>query len=109
MASIWPRRDWAGIAKIVDRSGRVVRVLGESGTDFNFSDVAFSSDGRLVATAEWSGSADRVRVWDWARGEVLLTIDAEGPFAAGGLRSHRSEGRVVRFGRTRGDVGRGQR
>jgi WD40 repeat protein len=71
--------DWAGIAKIVDRSGRVIRVL--RGPDYNFSDVAFSSDGRLVATAEWAGSADRVRVWDWTRGEVLLTIAAEGPLA----------------------------
>ena len=43
--------DWEGVAKIVDRSGRVIRVLGERG-GFNFSDVAFSSDGRLVATAE---------------------------------------------------------
>ena len=49
--------------------------------DFNFSDVAFSSDGRLVATAEWSGSVERVRVWDWARGDAVLTIDAEGPWA----------------------------
>jgi WD40 repeat protein/DNA-binding SARP family transcriptional activator len=73
--------DWEGIAKIVDRSGRVVRALGRPEDNFNFSDVAFSSDGRLVATAEWAGSADRVRVWDWRRAEVLLTIDAEGPLA----------------------------
>ena len=72
--------DWEGTAKIVDRSGRVIRVLSGP-DDYNFSDVAFSPDGHLVATAEWSGSADRVRVWDWRRGEVLLTIDAEGPFA----------------------------
>src|SRR5439155_12113798 len=67
--------DWAGLAKIVDRSGRVLRVL-TGPDDYNFSDVAFSSDGLLVATAEWKGSADRVRVWDWRRGEVLLTVDA---------------------------------
>jgi WD40 repeat protein len=72
--------DWAGIAKIVDRSGGVVQVLSDP-DGYNFSDVAFSSDGRLVATAEWSGSDDRVRVWDWRRGQVLLTVDAEGPFA----------------------------
>jgi WD40 repeat protein len=72
--------DWAGLAKIVDRSGRVLRVL--TGPDeYNFSDVAFSSDDHLVATAEWRGTADRVRVWDWRRSEVLLTVDAEGPFA----------------------------
>jgi WD40 repeat protein len=72
--------DWEGVTKIVDRSGRVVRVLG-GGEGFNFSDVAFSSNGRLLATAEWAGSADRVRVWEWERGEVVLTIDAEGPWA----------------------------
>ncbi|HEX2030483.1 MAG TPA: BTAD domain-containing putative transcriptional regulator [Actinomycetota bacterium] len=71
---------WDGAAKIVDRSGRVIRVLGGWG-DFNFSDIAFSSDGRLVATAEWAGSAERVRVWEWARGEAILTIHAEGPWA----------------------------
>jgi WD40 repeat protein len=71
--------DWAGVAKIVDRSGRVVRELGRW-DEFNFSDVAFSSDGRLLATAEWAGSVERVRVWDWARGDVLRTIDAEGPW-----------------------------
>jgi WD40 repeat protein/serine/threonine protein kinase/DNA-binding SARP family transcriptional activator len=71
--------DWQGTTKIVDRSGRVIRVLSEG--DHNFSDVAFSSDGRLVATAAFNGSADRVRVWEWARGQVLLTIDAEGPYA----------------------------
>jgi WD40 repeat protein len=72
--------DWAGVTKIVDRSGRVTRVLSGP-DDYNFSDVAFSSDGHLVATAEWNGSADRVRVWEWARGEVVLTIEAEGPYA----------------------------
>jgi WD40 repeat protein len=69
---------WDGTAKIVDRSGRVIRVLGEQ--DFNLSDVAFSSDDQLVATAEFDGSQDRVRVWNWARGDVVLTIDAEGPW-----------------------------
>jgi WD40 repeat protein len=73
--------DWEGVTKIVDRSGRVVRELGKW-DEFNFSDVAFSSDGRLLATAEWAraGSVERVRVWDWARRDVLLTIDAEGPW-----------------------------
>jgi len=72
--------DWVGRAKIVDRSGRVVRVLSGP-DDYNFSDVALSPDGHLVATAEWRGSADRVRVWDWKRDEVLFTIPAEGPYA----------------------------
>jgi WD40 repeat protein len=71
--------DWGGVTKIVDRSGRVVRVLGAPEDGFNFSDVDFSSDGRLVATAEFdSRGRERVRVWDWARRDVLLTIDAEG-------------------------------
>jgi WD40 repeat protein/DNA-binding SARP family transcriptional activator len=70
---------WRGTAKIVDRSGRMIRVLGAPQENFDFSDVAFSSDGRLVATAEF-GSRDRVRVWDWAQGEVVLTIAAEGPW-----------------------------
>jgi WD40 repeat protein len=73
--------DWEGVAKIVDRSGRVIRVLGGQ-EDFNFSDVAFSSDGHLVATAEFNNrGGERVRIWDWARRDVLLTIDAEGPWA----------------------------
>ncbi|MFL5799047.1 MAG: protein kinase domain-containing protein [Actinomycetota bacterium] len=71
--------DWAGIAKVIDRSGGVPRVLSDP-DDFNFSDVAFNSDGRLVATAEWSGSEYRVRVWDWRRGEVVSEIQAEGPY-----------------------------
>jgi WD40 repeat protein/DNA-binding SARP family transcriptional activator/tRNA A-37 threonylcarbamoyl transferase component Bud32 len=74
--------DWEGTAKIVDRSGRVIRVLGGPQDDFNFSDIAFSSDGQLVATAEFNNQGgERVRIWDWARRDVLLTIDAEGPSA----------------------------
>jgi WD40 repeat protein/DNA-binding SARP family transcriptional activator len=70
--------DWAGMANIIDRSGRVVGVLhAQRG---NLSDVAFSSDGHLLALAEF-GAGDRVRIWDWAEGEVILTIDAEGPWA----------------------------
>jgi WD40 repeat protein/DNA-binding SARP family transcriptional activator len=73
--------DWEGVAKIVDRSGQVIRVLGGQ-ENFNFSDVAFSSDGHLVATAEFNNrGGERVRIWDWARRDVLLTIDAEGPWA----------------------------
>src|SRR5262249_12790677 len=65
------------VAKIVDRSGRVIQVLQSEG--FNYSDVAFSPDGRKLATAEWSGSVHRVRIWDWRRGRILPTIGAEGP------------------------------
>jgi WD40 repeat protein len=69
---------WDGTAKIVDRAGRVVQVLGE-GTPV--SDVAFSFDGRLVATAEFTlaGGGESVRIWDWARRELVLTIDADTP------------------------------
>ncbi len=71
-----------GTAKIVDRSGRVIQVLGErSGYgEFNFSDVAFSFDGRLVATAqELYAERFRVMIWDWARGKRILTIGADSP------------------------------
>jgi WD40 repeat protein len=72
--------DWEGVAKIVDRSGRVIRELGRW-EEFNFSDVAFSSDGRLVATAEFNNrGGERIRIWDWARGDAILTLDAEGPW-----------------------------
>ena len=71
--------DWQGTVKIVERSGRVIRVLSDP--DFDASDVAFSSDGRLVATAEFDNQGrERVRIWDWARRDVLRTIDAEGPW-----------------------------
>jgi WD40 repeat protein len=69
---------WSETAKIVDRSGRVIRVL--DGQGFNLSDVAFSPDGQLVAMAEFDGSQARVRVRDWAQGEVVLMVDAEGPW-----------------------------
>jgi WD40 repeat protein/DNA-binding SARP family transcriptional activator len=73
---------WDGTAKIVDRSGRVIQVLGEpSDGQFNFSDVAFSFDGRLVATAQAIyARRERVMIWDWARGELVLTIDADSDF-----------------------------
>ena len=74
---------WDGTAKIVDRSGRVIQVLGEFNGDphpgdFVPYDVAFSSDGYLVATAESNLGEARVRIWDWARGEVVRTIGAGG-------------------------------
>ena len=75
---------WDGTAKIIDRSGQVIRVLGgpdPDGGDFALSDVAFSSDDHLVATAEFDNNTgvQRVRIWEWARREVVLTIDSEGP------------------------------
>lgn len=35
----------------------------------------------MIATAEFNGSADRVRVWEWEQGDAVLTIEAEGPWA----------------------------
>jgi WD40 repeat protein len=73
-----------GTAKIIDRSGREIQVLGKSPVpnrgQLVFSDVAFSFDGRLVATAEnvW-GQDQRVRIWDWVRGKLVFTIDADSP------------------------------
>ncbi|HJS26845.1 MAG TPA: WD40 repeat domain-containing protein [Actinomycetota bacterium] len=77
---------WDGTTKIVDSSGDVIQVLGEAPDpnegQSNFSDVAFSFDGRLVATAQalfW-GREEHVMIWDWARGELLDTIEADSPF-----------------------------
>jgi WD40 repeat protein len=87
---------WEGTAKIVDRSGRVIRVLRERGVArpprparFPLSAAWFSPDGRLVATAAFSDSEpDHVTIWDWKRNEVIRTFeDAHGlAFDPSGLR-----------------------
>jgi WD40 repeat protein/class 3 adenylate cyclase len=69
-----------GVARIVDRSGREVAVLRED-PGLGIIDVQFSPDGRLLATASlWTGRPDptgqRVRIWDWRRGEVVRAIPA---------------------------------
>jgi WD40 repeat protein/DNA-binding SARP family transcriptional activator/class 3 adenylate cyclase len=82
---------WDGTAKIIDRSGRVIRVLIERGgvarpprrpARFPLSAAWFSPDGRLVATAPFSyagSEPDHVTIWDWKSGEVLRTFeDAHG-------------------------------
>jgi WD40 repeat protein/DNA-binding SARP family transcriptional activator/class 3 adenylate cyclase len=63
-----------GTAKIVDRTGRVVRVLGE-GSGSSLSEARFSPDGRLVATAAFGGAG--VTIWDWERGEAVRTITSD--------------------------------
>ena len=64
---------WDGTAKIVDRSGGVIRVLREGG--FVLTAARFSSDGRLVAVAAVDDvGPDHVRIWDWERGKVVRTI-----------------------------------
>jgi WD40 repeat protein len=88
---------WDGTAKIIDRSGRVLRVLREGrikivdppgpafrvlrwrARDFSISDVAFSPDGGLVATAAFQHDTGegRVRIWDWERGEAVRTITSD--------------------------------
>jgi WD40 repeat protein/DNA-binding SARP family transcriptional activator/class 3 adenylate cyclase len=65
--------DWGGTARVVDRVGRVVRVL----RDPYILGARFSPDGLLVATLAVSENSARPRVtiWDWARGEVVRTIE----------------------------------
>jgi WD40 repeat protein len=69
---------WGGTTKIIDRSGHVIRVLQEEMTVSNdVSDARFSPDGVLVATAAATEQGTRhVRIWDWERGEVVRTIEA---------------------------------
>jgi dipeptidyl aminopeptidase/acylaminoacyl peptidase len=78
---------WDGTAKIVDRAGRVIRVLREDG--FALAGARFSPDGHLVATTAFIESAEaHVTIWDWERGEVVRTFrDAYGvAFDPTGLR-----------------------
>lgn len=67
---------WGGTAKIIDRSGRVIRVLQEKGL-VNARDARFSPDGVLVATAasQELGSS-HVTIWDWERNKPVRTISA---------------------------------
>ena len=80
---------WDGTAKIVDRSGRVIRVLREE-DGFDLRGARFSPDGRLVATYAFNDEAAeaRVTIWDWERDEVVRTFeDAYGvAFDPSGLR-----------------------
>jgi WD40 repeat protein/DNA-binding SARP family transcriptional activator/class 3 adenylate cyclase len=72
-----------GTSKIVDREGRVVRVLIDpdpfdprTGEGNFIGRARFSPDGSLVATAPWTmqPGGELVRIWDWRRGTVLRTI-----------------------------------
>jgi len=65
---------WDDTAKIVDRSGAVLRVLRERG--FNLFGARFSPDGRLVATEAQSAESGRSRVtiWNWEGKEVVRRI-----------------------------------
>jgi WD40 repeat protein/DNA-binding SARP family transcriptional activator len=63
-----------GTAKIVDRSGSVIRVLREPG--FYLYAARFSTDGRLVATVAVSDDPDvpHVTIWDWERNEIVRSL-----------------------------------
>jgi WD40 repeat protein/DNA-binding SARP family transcriptional activator/class 3 adenylate cyclase len=65
--------DWRGTAKIVDRVGRLVRILRGG----YLVAARFSPAGRLVATVAVPEDSMRARVtiWDWARGEVARTME----------------------------------
>jgi WD40 repeat protein/DNA-binding SARP family transcriptional activator len=86
---------WTGRVKVVDREGHVLRVfeerpdLEEKG-NFAISDVSFSSDGRLVATADTRGfelDGMHVEIWDWQKamlvrkvqGATIVEFDPSGP------------------------------
>lgn len=65
----------AGGARIVDRAGAEVAVLREE-AGFEVSAVAFSPNGRLLATVRYpTGRSDptshQLTIWDWARNKVV--------------------------------------
>jgi WD40 repeat protein/DNA-binding SARP family transcriptional activator len=61
-------------ARILDRSGRVIRVLPPALEHF-IVEARFSADGRLVATVAPSEESARVTIWDWARGKVVRSME----------------------------------
>jgi WD40 repeat protein/DNA-binding SARP family transcriptional activator/class 3 adenylate cyclase len=86
---------WTGWVKVVDREGHVLRVFeekqdSEGKNNFVIYDVSFSSDGRLVATADNRGfepGGEHVEIWDWQKeklvrkfeGATLVEFDPSGP------------------------------
>jgi WD40 repeat protein len=70
----------AGLVTIVDPSGKEVADLREE-SGIGFGSVQFSPDGRRLLTSRVEmGRADptirAIRLWDWAHGEVVRTIEA---------------------------------
>ncbi|MGA9159268.1 MAG: BTAD domain-containing putative transcriptional regulator [Actinomycetota bacterium] len=67
---------WDGEAKVVDRAGRVIRVLSDE--RWSLFAARFSPDGRWVATAARIPEGRyRLTIWDWERGVVVRTISAD--------------------------------
>jgi WD40 repeat protein len=71
----------AGPTLIVDATGATLQVLERAPGSGVFG-VAFSPDGKLLATAikqsygeRWSSGSHRVVIWDWQAGTVLTTIE----------------------------------
>jgi WD40 repeat protein len=96
---------WYGTAKIIDRSGHVIRVLQEDG-GFSLVDARFSSDGLLVATAAIYGLGELGRAESGSgTGRAVRSSARSGRRAPPGLRSQWSPDRDGRSGGFRGDMG----
>jgi WD40 repeat protein/DNA-binding SARP family transcriptional activator len=72
---------------IVDRAGMELATLRAREPGAAFMSVSFSSDGRLLATAQIGlqrsdPDIEHVSVWDWALGEVVRTIDTRADHVA---------------------------
>ncbi len=70
---------WDGAATIIDRSGKVIRVLGGYRGYAGLAKARFSADGRLVATVVYSydntePGLNSVEVWDWADDDLIRSI-----------------------------------
>jgi len=70
--------DRPGKTIIVDRTGELVAELPEE-ANFRPADVVFGADGERLVTARWKvdredPTANGLRVWDWATGEVLVDM-----------------------------------
>jgi len=71
---------WDGTARVIDRSGDVIRFLGGY-ADAGMAKARFSADGHLVATVvyDWvntaPGGMNRVEIWDWEDDNLIRSID----------------------------------
>ena len=114
---------WEGTATILDADGAQVRVLDE-GEGFEIHGVAFSPDGRSIATAVFNRSRPsegRVSLWDWERAQMrpvevvgaeVVEFDPTGATLAVGrfdgvveIRGVPGGERVLQFGAHSGTVG----